>query len=492
MDSPSHKKVGRNDLCPCGSGKKYKRCCLLNQPISQDRLWTRQRAASDDLTRDMMRFAARKFGTQIDEAWQDFNMSDLPEASVDRSTEDQIFMPYFLFHWDPLALSRRRGALGNGGVVLRWYMLERATRLTEMERMFLHQATTQPVSFHEVLENKPGVGMTLRDVMIGSESHVVERSASGMLRPGDIVYAQVWNLTGLAILGCCAPLCIPPGRKADVIALRKKLQKRAARQKRDLSTEDLICYAVDIRTTYLDIRDSLYAPPQFCNTDGDPLEFHTLTFHIESAEAAFHALASLALTRTKDDLLEDAEFDRAGNLNAVTFEWLKKGNRKISTWDNTIMGTIRISANSLTAKVNSAKRAVRIRAEIKKRLGALATHRSTLAQTHEDALETSPKRMSAKTDLDSERDSEFMVDPEVRKLARESLQKQVEEWVHQKIPVLGNRTPMQAVREPDGREIVESLLLDWERRAENGFSAPDIRPDIQSIRKLLDLASPSS
>ena len=21
------KKVGRNDLCPCGSGKKYKQCC---------------------------------------------------------------------------------------------------------------------------------------------------------------------------------------------------------------------------------------------------------------------------------------------------------------------------------------------------------------------------------------------------------------------------------------------------------------------------------
>ena len=23
-----HKKIGRNDLCPCGSGKKYKNCCL--------------------------------------------------------------------------------------------------------------------------------------------------------------------------------------------------------------------------------------------------------------------------------------------------------------------------------------------------------------------------------------------------------------------------------------------------------------------------------
>ena len=28
--SASTKKVGRNDLCPCGSGKKYKKCCGLN------------------------------------------------------------------------------------------------------------------------------------------------------------------------------------------------------------------------------------------------------------------------------------------------------------------------------------------------------------------------------------------------------------------------------------------------------------------------------
>ncbi|MFC1750029.1 YchJ family protein [Pseudomonadota bacterium] len=26
-DVPSEKKVGRNETCPCGSGKKYKRCC---------------------------------------------------------------------------------------------------------------------------------------------------------------------------------------------------------------------------------------------------------------------------------------------------------------------------------------------------------------------------------------------------------------------------------------------------------------------------------
>ena len=25
---PSFEKLGRNDPCPCGSGKKYKKCCL--------------------------------------------------------------------------------------------------------------------------------------------------------------------------------------------------------------------------------------------------------------------------------------------------------------------------------------------------------------------------------------------------------------------------------------------------------------------------------
>ena len=23
--------VGRNDMCPCGSGKKYKKCCGINE-----------------------------------------------------------------------------------------------------------------------------------------------------------------------------------------------------------------------------------------------------------------------------------------------------------------------------------------------------------------------------------------------------------------------------------------------------------------------------
>jgi hypothetical protein len=486
MDLRTRAKIGRNNPCPCGSGKKYKRCCLRNEIPSQESLWARQREASDQLTKEMMRFAARKFGNEIEDAWQDFNMSNLPVPLVDRTAEDQIFMPYFLFHWDPDSRSSGSSAIGKGGVVTRWYVLEKARKLTDMERMFLEQATTQPATFYEVLQCEPGERMAVRDILTGDETLVTERLASQTLREGDIAYAQVWNLIGLAIFGCCAPICIPPNRKADVIFLRKKLRKRIAKQARNFAAEDLLRYADDIRETYLNIRDSLYAPPRFCNTDGDPLVFHTLTFQIDSVEAAFEALAPLAAGRSREDLLEGAELDHTGKLLCVEFDWVKKGNRKIAGWDNTILGSIKISRGSLVAEVNSENRAARLRAGIEKRLGALANHQTTVAQAPEEMLKKSPKKKTVPAEFD---DGDILRDPEVRKKAQESLQKQVEAWVHQKIPILDNRIPLQAVRDPDGREIIESLLLDWERHSEKGVDPSGIRPEISAVRKLLNLDS---
>jgi tetratricopeptide (TPR) repeat protein len=40
-------KIGRNDLCPCGSGKKYKRCCMANdEAAARDKLAAANAAAA--------------------------------------------------------------------------------------------------------------------------------------------------------------------------------------------------------------------------------------------------------------------------------------------------------------------------------------------------------------------------------------------------------------------------------------------------------------
>src|SRR5260370_37202850 len=143
-------KIGRNDSCACGSGKKYKRCCLARQSASYG-LWAERRNASDELTQDMMRLAARKFGSQIQVAWQDFHLTGLPVPYDPDSHEQQIFTPYFLFHWDPQNSRTGKRANRRGGIVRRWYELERAGSLSDIDRLILEQATAQPVSFWEVL-----------------------------------------------------------------------------------------------------------------------------------------------------------------------------------------------------------------------------------------------------------------------------------------------------------------------------------------------------
>src|SRR5437879_1692729 len=401
MVSHGNGKVGRNDPCPCGSGRKYKRCCLERQSATFS-AWAQQRNASDELTRDMMGFAARRLGDQIDMAWQDFNLTDLPVPYDPSSHEQQIFMPYFLFHWDPQRLRTGKKASRRGGMVTRWYERERAGRLSDMDRLFLEQATTQPLSFHEVLWSEPSERIGLRDILIGSEAEVIERSGSRMVQKGDIVYGQVWNLKPTSILGCMAPICIPPSWKGEVIALRKKLRRKIAKQSRDLIADDLVRHADEIRLTYLTIREGLNRPPQFANTDGDPLVFHAMKFRIESPGKTFEALAPLAFGQTKEELLRDAKFTKDGALRSIAFDWRKGGNAKIPSWDNTVLGNIKISGRSLIAEVNSENRAKRLRAEIEKRLGSSAEHQSTSAQTVDDMLAKAPKRTKAQAKEDDE------------------------------------------------------------------------------------------
>jgi hypothetical protein len=68
MRSHPREKTGRNDPCPCGSGKKYKHCCLETQSLSEQSVWQRQHDVSERLTADLLRFAKRRFGDDLFDA----------------------------------------------------------------------------------------------------------------------------------------------------------------------------------------------------------------------------------------------------------------------------------------------------------------------------------------------------------------------------------------------------------------------------------------
>lgn len=57
-------KIGRNDPCPCGSGKKYKQCCMINikPPATKRKLTAKWINAPTPEVPDLME---RTFGNSI-------------------------------------------------------------------------------------------------------------------------------------------------------------------------------------------------------------------------------------------------------------------------------------------------------------------------------------------------------------------------------------------------------------------------------------------
>jgi len=75
--------------------------------------------------------------------------------------------------------------------------------------------------------------------------------------------------------------------------------------------------------------------------------------------------------------------------------------------------------------------------------------------------------------------------PEVRALLADHLRAHYRTWPKIKLPALKGKTPLQAMKTAEGREMVEALLLDFEQRAQSG---PDFLPEIlNELRATLGL-----
>jgi SEC-C motif len=98
-------KLGRNDPCRCGSGKKYKQCCLGRDGASvvdlADRTWRQMREALDGFAAAMLRFIGESYGRDVlKQAWREFTLGASHELVQDDPNAELFFS--WLFHrWEP-------------------------------------------------------------------------------------------------------------------------------------------------------------------------------------------------------------------------------------------------------------------------------------------------------------------------------------------------------------------------------------------------------
>ena len=468
--------LGRNDPCPCGSSQKYKKCCLVeNQPDQNELKKERWAEIQSGLVKKLMRYINKEYGPPaINEAWAEFYLWETDEDFDPVSLEVPIFMPWFFYGWYPDAESTL--CLGAPDIPPALSLAESGKDISHDEEQYLIECYQTGFSFYEILDVVPNKLLKLKNILTEEYHHALEKKGSRGIQKGDIFFGKVISIDDIDIIEACSTIIIRPKYKIQILELRKHMGK----QNQKITHKVLHNYGTEILEVYRDIYENMTNPPIpiLTNTDGHLLIPHKLIFEIDDPIATFDALHRLCFNYTKEELLEDASYDKIGQLKSVEFPWLKRGNKKLKGCDNTVLSHIKIDGTKMTVVVNSKERAKMFQAEIKKRMPTGWKLKSTLI----DPIENHLGKKSAPTFDELERKKvheELMKIPEVRGNFEKMMKAHWDSWVHEPLPALGGLKPVDAVKNKDGREALDALLTQLERDAE---ARPMIGQTAQTIR----------
>lgn len=463
--------VGRNDPCPCGSGRKHKHCCL-HQRDTERQTRVRLRQAEARVVPALLEFALDRWGEDfLAGAWEEWALwnEDLPDDLLEDPDFYPLFLPWFVFSYvpDPHAEDARPDA---PTLPIGLAFLADANDVDDLERQLIESACVNCFSFYAVQHVTPGESIALRDILTGRDVRALEQSGSGTLGAGDILFAHPATVGAGSILLGCSPLVIPPVWHNPIIDFRQEIWKR-----RRPTPDDLLDYDFEIRDFYFDIADAIVnpRPPALTNTDGDALQLTTLEFELRcSVQEACDALKSLG---PEDEAEDESEVERHadGTLARAIVRWHNA--------DGPLLGQITLEAGRLVAEVNSAERAVRLREEVASRLG----DRAVYARSHHTPIE---ELLAQAAEQAAHGDSPGALDatsPELAAIEADLNAQHWTKWVDERVPALGNKTPRHASKTALGRERLEALFAEFAWR--DARQPAHRRVDIPALRRMLGM-----
>lgn len=452
-------RVGRNAPCPCGSGRKYKKCCLAKDDAGLDPLVETKRTDTSRLHEldrrlvfEMCDYAERRFGRR----WRRFA----------RDFADPECVPSLAIPWSVY------GFHVEGQPVVRWLSRQPDRRLAPEERAWLASQERAWLSVWEVTEVDPGVGVTVMDLLGGETRRVREASGSETLVVRDAVLARVVEHRGLAVFCGMYPCPLPPFEAADVVKrVRTRLRCKGDVPIARLREEDVGRQLIrGWERAARDLERRIRTPPELVNTDGDALLITTDHFTFDP-ERCPEILASLT---AMDDVTppNDGRTD-----DGVCFTFLRTGNAMHASWENTVVGTASLEADHLRLETNSVRRADELRGRVASACGSLLRH---------DRREQVDPLVEMAENRERPAEPPAPDPPQASAMLRAYKARHYADWIDQALPALRGKTPRAAARTPTGRARVELLLKAMEHD-EARLPATE-RYDFSSIRRALGLA----
>lgn len=427
--------VGRNAPCPCGSGKKYKRCCLRKQAEADAGLReTKGRELAIALLHDFMeRFVPP---TELDEAAGQF-WSRRPEAFLKSGMHQSGSLDAFN-GWLWFDRELEDGTTPAEAVL-------RDARLTPEARRYLERMSTTSMQPWEVVDVVPGTSMTLHQPLQEIDVTVGEATASRRARRGSLFAARINPLgpSGGPELDC-GFLEIPmptASRLLQDLAIRREEYLRTNRG-RDL-TPFYKSLAPIIHDAWLSAFDPVL--PDIINADGEIILPTAVSFRVEGDAA------SVASALDAHDEFEPSPSAEPGN-------WLwKAGDTRGRMMPQ---GDIVLNGDELRLNTLTKEAAARGRALLESLTGGALLHSHTTHESIEQRARSADDHAPAPDEIDPALAEALLL---------EFQEQHYRHWLDDEIPALGGATPREAAERPKLRPQLESLIRGLEGRYEEAL-----------------------
>lgn len=295
MSTPS-----RNDPCPCGSGRKYKRCCgaagaLALQPLATgmdvglDAGQGYDENARRSACARLHRFALTpEFATHRERSfrhlWGPFadRMRDPQEDLRQRvPTVSEGELDYLLVD----------SVLPGGRTIVQTFLERERAALSPQERSFLTDLSRSCVSLYEIVRVEPGRGFELVDLWRSDRLWVHERLASQQLDLWDLIAARLLTRPDGRVVIDSTLWPFPSTSKPALIAGLEREYSAMRRLRGDLPAELFLKSSSPVFAQQLAREYFEPAPHQLATFDGEPLEPTRMEFEVHDPRKLRRRLA---------------------------------------------------------------------------------------------------------------------------------------------------------------------------------------------------------
>ena len=427
------KKLGRNDPCPCGSGKKYKQCCLnaAEAEIANDRSKAVTKAIEWLFTKH--EHAARE---ALDNGF--FGGLDEDQCARLQSLPEDSYAGIMINAMEWLLADGFISIKGQEHRVSEWLLGRGGPLFSAEQRQWLERLTALPLRLYEIVDALPGTSMMLRDVILPERPPILvqEKTGSQQAKRYDLIAARIVPVdTHFELSG--AVYSIPRLRSWELL---KELKDELA----DAEPDSLLAKEITgviIPYHWLRLFVQSFEMPQVIDPmTGEPLLFVTDHYRVQ---------------------------DRGGLNQALSAEADIEGNRD-QGWRHVFEGEDGLTRRKLS--IDAGKGPDRIK---------VSYHTQRYADEGRPWFEavagkaivfvgreiSDPKGMLANSQSNEIKETSAPVElpPEMlTKIIEKRIRQLYANWADKPLSVLNDQTPREAIQTPEGREQVKFLLHTYE------------------------------